>query len=203
MGEIHLHTRVISALPEEDLGLCPNPLRKLLERSFLRTFKNFQQGDFCPLLFVVRILMQPYTLHVFRLLRAKSRPAGFVRLRSLRYRVEVVEKLHLNRAERHMGRSIRILSFGRANFLKKRVVGNDLCVVPPSHQLISMPFLSGSGEKRQAVAQIPLVGIWLGAAGIRSTATGCIGFRTIKKTGAKIPFIKVLAVKGLLTRSPL
>jgi len=52
-------------LPEEDLGLCPNPLRKLLERSFLRTFKNFQQGDFCPLLFVVRILMQPVAVLLF------------------------------------------------------------------------------------------------------------------------------------------
>ena len=30
-------------------------------------------------------------------------------------------------------------------------------------------FLSGSEEKRQAAAQIPLDGIWLGAAGIRST----------------------------------
>ena len=86
-----------------------------------------------------------------------------------------------------MGRSLRILSFGRANFLKKRVVGNDPRVVPPSHQLISMPFLSGSGEKRQAVAQIPLVGIWLGAAGIRSTANGYIRIRTTKSKGQKSP----------------
>ena len=48
-----------------------------------------------------------------------------------------------------MGRSLRILSFGRANFLKKRVVGNDPRVVPPSQQLISMPFLSGSEERRK------------------------------------------------------
>ena len=46
---------------EKDLGtLSQTLLRKLLERSFLRTFKNFNQGDFCPLLFVVPILMQPF-----------------------------------------------------------------------------------------------------------------------------------------------
>ena len=71
-----------------------------------------------------------------------------------------------------MGRSLRILSFGRANFLKKRVVGNDPRVVPPYSNVTFLPLLPGSGEKRQAVAQIPLVGIWLGAAGIRSTANG-------------------------------
>ena len=37
----------------EDLGtLSQTLLRKLLERSFLRTFKNFKQGDFRSLLFV-------------------------------------------------------------------------------------------------------------------------------------------------------
>ena len=37
----------------KDLGaLSQTLLRKLLERSFLRTFKNFKQGDFCSLLFV-------------------------------------------------------------------------------------------------------------------------------------------------------
>mgnify|MGYP001660510559 FL=1 len=36
------------------------------------------------------------------------------------------------------------------------------------------PFLSGSGEKRQAVAQIPLDGIGLGAAGNSSTEYGYI-----------------------------
>ena len=39
-----------------DLGtLSQTLLRKLLERSFLRTSKNFNQGDFYPLLFVVLI----------------------------------------------------------------------------------------------------------------------------------------------------
>ena len=38
---------------EKDLGtLSQTLLRKLLERSFLRTFKNFKQGDFRSLLFV-------------------------------------------------------------------------------------------------------------------------------------------------------
>ena len=37
----------------KDLGtLSQTLLRKLLERSFLRTFKNFKQGDFRSLLFV-------------------------------------------------------------------------------------------------------------------------------------------------------
>ena len=48
---------------EKDLGtLSQTLLRKLLERSFLRTFKNFKQGDFCSLLFVVLILMQPFAV---------------------------------------------------------------------------------------------------------------------------------------------
>ena len=38
---------------EKDLGtLSQTLLRKLLERSFLRTFKNFKQGDFRSLLSV-------------------------------------------------------------------------------------------------------------------------------------------------------
>lgn len=30
---------------EENAGRCPNPLKKLLERSFLRIFKNFWTED--------------------------------------------------------------------------------------------------------------------------------------------------------------
>ena len=41
------------------------------------------------------------------------------------------------------------------------------------------------------------------AAGIRSTEYGYTKICTIKKQGAKIPLLKVLAVKGLLSRSPL
>ena len=51
---------------------------------------------------------------------------------------------------------------------------NDPRVVPPHSNVTFLPFLSGSGEKRQAVAQIPLDGIWLVAAGIRSTEYGYI-----------------------------
>ena len=78
---------------EKDLGtLSQTLLRKLLERSFLRTFKNFNQGDFCPLLFVVPILMQPFA--VLRIPAAASRipPAKCGRFHSLRYRIEMVEK---------------------------------------------------------------------------------------------------------------
>ena len=70
---------------------------------------------------------------------------------------------------------------------------------PPTNFL---PFLSGSGEKRQAVAQIPLDGIWLGAAGIRSTECGYTKICTNKKQGGENPpclkFLKVLR-KPLLT----
>ena len=44
--------------------------------------------------------------------------------------------------------------------------------IPPSVLNYLEPFLSGSGEKRQAVAQIPLDGIWLGAAGNSNTEYG-------------------------------
>ena len=50
---------------------------------------------------------------------------------------------------------------------------------------------------------IPLDGIGLGAAGIRSTEYGYIRICANKKQGAIIPLLKVLAVKGLLSRSPL
>ena len=43
----------------------------------------------------------------------------------------------------------------------------------------------------------------LGAAGNSSTEYGYTKICTIKKQGAKIPLLKVLAVKGLLSRSPL
>ena len=178
----------------EDLGAktsgrCPEPYKGLLVRSPL-TARTLMKGIFAPVFLLYGIRCRRLPCCELRLLRAKSRPAGFVRLRSLRYRVEVVGKLHLNRAERHMGRSLRILSFGRANFLKKRVVGNDPRVVPPSHQLISMPFLSGSGEKRQLSKS-------------RSTGFGSEQPEFVeriwlqkkqyhKKKWAKIPLLKVL-----------
>ena len=62
----------------------------------------------------------------------------------------------LTDAEWHMGRSALIINYPE-------------------------PFLSGSGEKRQAVAQIPLDGIWLGAAGNRSTEYGFIKICTTEK----------------------
>ena len=55
-----------------------------------------------------------------------------------------------------------------------------------------MPFLSGSGEKRQAVAQIPLDGIWLGAAGIRSTEYGYTQNLHNVKIEIKIQLVEVL-----------
>ena len=67
----------------KDLGALPRTLlRKLLERSFLRTFKNFKQGDFFLLLFVVWILCSHMPCYYFRLLRLAA---------SLRYRIEMVQ----------------------------------------------------------------------------------------------------------------
>ena len=57
---------------------------------------------------------------------------------------------------------------------------------------IILPFLSGSGETRQAVVQIPLDGIWLGAAGIRSTEHGYIQNSHNVKTELKTQLVKVL-----------
>ena len=51
--------------------------------------------------------------------------------------------------------------------------------------------------------KIPLVGILLVAAGIRSTEYGYTQNLHNKKRGSQIPLVKVLAVKGLLSRSPL
>ena len=62
---------------------------------------------------------------------------------------------------------------------------------PPTNFL---PLLSGSGEKRQAVVQIPLDGIWLVAAGIRSTENGYIRICKSPKKGVKIPLVKVLEI---------
>ena len=61
-------------------------------------------------------------------------------------------------------------------------------------------FLSGSGrEARQqvAAAQIPLDGIWLGAAGNSSTANGCTKICTTKKQSPKSNWVKVLKVLKL------
>ena len=63
-----------------------------------------------------------------------------------------------------------------------------------NQQLPFLPFLSGSGERRQAAVQIPLDGIWLVAAGIRSTEYGYTKIFTNEKQGAKIPLLKVLEI---------
>ena len=91
----------------EDLGALPRTLlRKLLERSFLRTFKNFIAIGFLFLsLHCTDFRCSRIPCYEFRLLRTQSRPAGLGRLRFLRYRIEMVGKLHLNRAERPMCRS--------------------------------------------------------------------------------------------------
>ena len=59
----------------KDLGtLSQTLLRKLLERSFLRTFKNFKQGDFCSLLFVYADAeCSRIPCYYFRLLRDQFR----------------------------------------------------------------------------------------------------------------------------------
>ena len=62
-------------------------------QSDFKTFKNFKQGDFCSLLFVVLILMQP-----FAVLRIPAAPRPIpssgigTTAVSLRYRIEAAEK---------------------------------------------------------------------------------------------------------------
>ena len=73
----------------------------------------------------------------------------------------------LTDAEWHMGRSALIINYPE-------------------------PFLSGSGEKRQAVVQIPLDGIWLGAAGNRSTEYGYTQNLHNVKIEIKIQLFEVL-----------
>ena len=92
------------------------------------------------------------------------------------------------------GRSIRIVPLQSAktlgngsNIQPKR---NDPCVVPFNSILTFLPLLSGSGdEARQQVAavQIPLDGIWLGAAGNSSTEYGYTRICTNKKKEDKNP----------------
>ena len=92
------------------------------------------------------------------------------------------------------GRSLRIAPLQSAktlgngsNIQPKR---NDPCVVPFNSILTFLPLLSGSGdEARQQVAavQIPLDGIWLGAAGNSSTEYGYTRICTNKKKEDKNP----------------
>ena len=107
----------------KDLGtLSQTLLRKLLERSFLRTFKNFKQGDFCPFLFC----FADFTVAIFRATisgcsRAKSRPAGFCRRQLVasprsRYRIEMVQVTF----DYYLRWFIRILY----NFLRSLSIGN-------------------------------------------------------------------------------
>ena len=60
----------------------------------------------------------------------------------------------------------------------------------PDHQLTSYRFHPVA--ERAPSAKIPLDGILLGAAGIRSTEYGYTKIRTKEKQGAKIPLLKVL-----------
>ena len=113
------------------LGLCPKPcLGDFLRRSPLRTFKTFNSIGF--LLHGANFWCSHIPCYEFRLLRAKSRPAGFCRLtpRS-RYRIEMVGELHLNGTERHMGRSLQTSSLREFYPFK---------VVPPPLIFQKIPF---------------------------------------------------------------
>ena len=78
----------------KDLGALPRTLLENFLKEVFKTFKNFKQGDFYSLLFVVRILG-------VAILRATnsgcSEPHSASEMRtttvSLRYRIEVVGKL--------------------------------------------------------------------------------------------------------------
>ena len=71
---------------------------------------------------------------------------------------------------------ISALVYGIVQSLISNIKRNDTRVVPPQSSTNFLPFLSGSGEKARqqvaAAAQIPLDGIWLGAAGNSSTEYG-------------------------------
>ena len=68
---------------------------------------------------------------------------------------------------------------------------NDTWVVPPYSNVTFLPFLSGSEERRQAIA-----------AGIRSTEYGYIRISTTKSKEQKSPCLKFLKVlRKLLLRS--
>ena len=112
-------------LKPKTLGLCPKPCKGLLERSPL-TARTLTQLDLCLCIYVVQILVQPYS--VLRIPAAPSRipPAKCGRFHSLRYRIEVVGKLHLNGAERPAGRS----GSGKDTSYRK-------CRLIPPHQSLS------------------------------------------------------------------
>ena len=86
-----------SPLPDKsgkDLGALPQTLlRKLLGRSFLRTFKNFTQGGFHPYVYVALVFVAIYALRI----PAAPAPNPVQRdwqggyRRSLRYRIEKVQ----------------------------------------------------------------------------------------------------------------
>ena len=62
----------------KDLGTLSQTLLENFLKEVFKTFKNFKQGDFCPLLFVVLILMWPYMLYQFRLLSRKIPSSGIL-----------------------------------------------------------------------------------------------------------------------------
>ena len=104
-----------------------------------------------------------------------------VDLRVVSYNVSVLVGYELYRVairrERPMCRSVSVECYSYcpklSHFIGAQSEGSAPHFILPSvHHLTSLPFLSGSGEKRQAVAQIPLDGIWLGAAGNSSTEYG-------------------------------
>ena len=80
---------------EKDLGTLSQTLLKNFLKEVFKNFKNFKQGGFCSLLFVLQIL----SVAIFRAAnsgcsRAKFRQAEFCQLtlRS-RYRIEMVGKV--------------------------------------------------------------------------------------------------------------
>ena len=117
----------------KDLGtLSQTLLRKLLERSFLRTFKNFKQGDFRSLPFVCA----DFGVAVCRATNSGcSEPHSASEMRTFSLSPlpdRNGRKLHLNRAERHAGRSVswgRYIPMGSANLSPSSVA-----VAPASPQ---------------------------------------------------------------------
>ena len=83
---------IMCVVGAEDLGALPRTLLENFPQEVFKTFKNFNPIGFWVLfLHCTDFRCSRIPCCEFRLLRTKSRPAGFGRLRFLRYRIEVVQ----------------------------------------------------------------------------------------------------------------
>ena len=132
----------------QDLGALPQTLLKNFLKEVFKNFKNFNKGEILLLcLCGADFFGSRLPCCYFRLLRAKSRRAGFWRLSPLsRYRIEVVGKLVGGLVERPVCRSVLIerflLTYSYRKYRKRRFI--------PPHQSLNatncLQFSSPQGE---------------------------------------------------------